>query len=129
MLNIKTRAVAETLTFQLHDADDEPLAHEGKPCMVTVYGPGSKKFLQAQQAKSDKLMAKVSKGKGVKFTADEMQRNQAEFLALVTESIDVDYDGLQGYDKHLAIYSDTTIGFIADQINAKLGDWGNFKRP
>lgn len=129
MLDIRKRAVAETATFDLLDANDEPLLDDdGNPCRCTIYGPGSRRFAQAQQAKSDKLMAKVVRGQAARFTGDEQARTQAEFLAAITESIDLEYDGLEGHKKFVAIYLDTSIGFIAEQVSKKAGDWGNFKK-
>lgn len=131
-LNIRSKAVSPKLTFQLKDANDEPLVTDnGQPCNVTIYGPGSKEFVTASQAKSEKLVAKVLKGKEAKLTPLEAQRAQIEFLAAVTESIDLDYVddsgvALEGIDKLRAIYSDASIGFIAEQVSNKLGDWGNF---
>lgn len=130
MLNIRTRAVAERITFALLDADDSPLLQEdGSEVTVTVFGPGSKEFQKATQVKTDKLIAKMSSGRGTqKLTTEEASKAQAEFLASITFSIDLAYDDLEGKEKLLAIYSDTSIGFIAEQVNKKVGDWGNFKK-
>lgn len=126
MLNIRSRSVAETLTFDLMDADDSPLSDDsGKPVRCTIYGPGSRQYQAANQRKSDKLVSKMLKGKTP--SAEETARASAEFLADITESIDLAYDDLQGREKLVAIYSDRSIGFIADQVNAKVGDWANFK--
>jgi hypothetical protein len=127
MLNIRNRAVAETITFDLLDADDSPLVGEGgKPVTCTVYGPGSKAYQQADQRKRDKLMNKMIRGKQI--NAEEQARAQAEFLADITERIDLAYDDLEGRQKLVAIYSDPEVGFIADQVAKKVGDWGNFKK-
>lgn len=127
MLNILTRAVAELLTFELADADDSPLVDDaGRPVTCTVHGPGSRRHQQAQQRKSDKLLNKMVRGKPL--TSEEQQRSQSEFLADITESIDLAYDDLDGRDKLVAIYSDPAIGFIRDQVERKVGDWGNFKQ-
>lgn len=135
MLNIRSKAVLAVITFQLCDADDAPLFQEDgtTPVNVTVHGPGSKVYTNAQQAKSDKVLAKVMKGKEARLTTDEANASQIEFLTTITESIDVAYvtdDGreLDGKEKIRAIYSDPSIGFIVDQVNKKVSDWGNFKR-
>lgn len=126
MLNIRTRAVAETLTFDLTDVDDAPLVDDaGQPVRCTVYGPGSRRYQQAQQRRHDKLMEKAMRRKAM--PADEQARVQAEFLADITEDIDLAYDDLTGREKLLAIYTDPAIGFIRDQIERKVSDWGNFK--
>lgn len=127
MLNIRTRAVAETLTFDLLDADDSPLIGDnGQPVQCTVYGPGSKPYQQADQRRRDRMVSKVMKGKSP--SAEDQAAAQAEFLADITVSLDLAYDDLEGRAKLLAMYRDTEVGFIAEQINKKVGDWGNFKR-
>lgn len=129
MLNIRSRAVQTTLTFPLLDADDTPLLNEdGTPCTATIHGPGSKRYAAALAARQARLMAKVSKGKAPTFTADEQLRYQAEFLAAITEDIGLAYDDLQGQDKLLAIYGDLELGYIADQVAKKAGDWANFSK-
>jgi hypothetical protein len=131
MLNIRTRAVAERITFDLLDADDSPLLDEkGKTVTVTVFGPGSKEYQKANQAKTDKLIAKMAaRGGQAKLTSEEAGKAQAEFLTAITVSIDLAYDDLEGREKVLAIYSDHSIGYISEQVSKKVGDWGNFKKP
>lgn len=129
MLNIRTRAVAETLTFQLCDAADEPLVNEnGTPCNATIYGPGSRRYAAAQAAKQSKMLGRLQRGKDITLSADEAARQNAEFLASITESLDVAYDELEGREKLLAIYADPALGFVADQVAKKAGDWANFSR-
>lgn len=129
MLNIRHRAVHATIEFQLTDADDAPLFNDdGTPCMCTVHGPGSRKYVGAQARRQAKLLVKVQKGKEPSFTADEQLRNQAEFLADITEAIGLAYDELDGRYKLLAIYGDPELGFVAEQVTKKAGDWANFSR-
>lgn len=131
-LNIRTKKVNPTLSFQLKGADDEMLVNEdGSPCTVTIYGPGSKEYVAANQAKSAKLIEKAMKGKEVKLTPKEAAVQQVEFLTAITKEMDLDYvddngTALEGEAKLRAIYGDTEIGFIAEQVAAKVGDWGNF---
>lgn len=127
-LDIRSRAVSDTLTFQLVDADDTPLFdEEGKPAMCTIYGPGSKEYVRANQIKTDKLLAKAMKGRETRLSAEETTKANAEFLAAITQSIDLSYGELEGTKKLIAIYSDSSVGFIADQVQKKVSDWGNFK--
>ena len=131
MYKIKSLAVRETLEFQLKGPDDEPLTSaDGKPIMAVIFGPGSKRHQAAQQAKTDKLMAKVMKGREAKLSGAEAAQQQVEFLTAITERLDLSYDQdgveLEGAEKFKAIYSDGTIGFIAEQVTQKVGDWGNF---
>lgn len=133
--DIRKKAVAPTLTFELVDAEDQPLIDEAteKPCLAVIYGPGSKKYLVAQAKKQAFLMQKVQKGKSLSLSADEQIKTNAEFLADITESLDLEYvddkgRSLEGRDKHLAIYSDPELGFVGEQVLKKAGDWANFSR-
>lgn len=133
-IKIKSLAVAETVSFQLTDAADAPLVDDaGKPCMCVVHGPGSKRYAQANARKQARLMAKLQRGKALTESADEQVRHNAEFLADITEQLEVEYEGsdgtlLQGRELYLAVYSDLALGFIAEQVARKAGDWGNFSR-
>ena len=40
----------------------------------------------------------------------------------------VEYDGLTGEALYKAVYSDVSIGFIAEQVAKHLSDWSNFQR-
>lgn len=132
--NIRSKAVAETLEFQLVDEADQPLYDaSGKPCMAVVYGPGSKRYAEASTINQNRLLAKVSKGKAASETAEEKRRAHAEFLSRITEKLDLDYvddEGrtLEGREKFLAIYSDQSILFIAEQVTEKSRDWANFSK-
>ena len=132
-LNIKTRAAKNTSTFQLLDGNDEPLFDldaEGRPTVpvkVTVYGPGSKEFQRAQARANNRNIDLLKKKGKADQSADEKVRQTAEHLADITVNFEnLDYDGLAGRELALAVYSDTSLGFIADQVNKHAGDWANF---
>lgn len=133
-IKIKSLAVAETVSFQLTDAADVPLTDEsGKPCLCLVHGPGSRRYAQANARKQARLMAKLQRGKALVESADEQTRHNAEFLADITEQLDVEYEAadgtlLHGRELFMAVYSDLSLGFIADQVARKAGDWGNFSK-
>lgn len=132
--NIRTKAVADCLEFQLVDESDQPIFDaDGKPCMAKVYGPGSKRYAEASTINQNRLLAKISKGKAATETAEEKRRAHAEFLSRITDRLDLDYvddDGrqLEGREKFLAIYSDQSILFIAEQVTEKSRDWANFSK-
>lgn len=129
MLNIRTHAVAAMITFALLDAEDQPLVDaQGKPCRATIHGPGSRVYIAAQSARQAKLMGKLQKNKEPIFTADEELRSRSEFLAAITDDIELGYDDLEGREKHLAIFGDPELGFIAEQVTKKAGDWANFSK-
>lgn len=127
--DIRKKRVSPTLTFDLVDAEDQPLLNEdGSPCTCTVHGPGSKKYVAAQAKKQVLLMTKIQKGKAPTLTADEQIKNNAEFLADITEELDLDYEGKEGREKLVAIFSDTELGFVVEQILKKASDWANFSK-
>lgn len=129
MFDIRRLAVAETLTFPLVDASDNPiLGPDGKPATATIHGPGSKRYAQAQAVRQAKTLARIQSGREVRPNAEEQARTGAEFLAAITDEIQLEYGDLTGRDKLLAIYSDPSVGFIAEQVSKKAGDWANFSQ-
>lgn len=122
----------DTAVVQLKSAQGEPMTAkdaEGKeqPVTVTLYGPGSKQYQQAQLAAQRRVMVLMKKGKGDKRTPDERREDVAELLADMTVGFaNLEYMGLQGRDLAVAIYSERQLGYIADQINVASSDWANF---
>lgn len=130
-MDIRKHAVNETSTIHLRDAGDELMyAEDGKtPVTITVYGPGSKQYARAQAAQSNRLIDRMKKKGKADQTADDAAKERAEFLASCTHSMEnVEYEGLQGADLFRAVYSDLSIGFVADQVAKHLGEWGNFSK-
>ena len=68
-----------------------------------------------------------AKGK-TEQTAEQNIKNTAMFLTEITAGFEnMDYDDtLTGDDLAMAVYSDTSIGFIAENVNKFSGDWANF---
>ena len=130
-MDIRKFAVEETSELALLDAADKPLVDDtGAPVVVTLYGPGSRAYAAAQAAQQNRMIDKLkSKGKSTQ-TAEEKAREQAEFLAACTASFspNLEYDGLAGAALYKAVYADTSIGFIAEQVGKFLGDWANFSK-
>jgi len=132
-MDIRQFAVDPTKRLPLRDAAEQPMFADGdtsKPMAVRLYGPGSTQHAAAQAAQQARMLDKVFKRRNkAAQSAEELAREKAEFLADCTEAFEhVDYDGKEGRDLALAIYSDITIGFIADQVARFLGDWGNFTK-
>lgn len=127
-LDIKRSAAADTFTFQLLDGADEPLFDDdGKPVKVTVYGPGSKPFAKAKSAQENRIVQRLQRKGRTDQSPEEKAKQTAEFLADVTvEFSNLDYEGKTGRDLAIAVYSDTSIGFIADQVHKAAHDWANF---
>ena len=132
MSDIKSFAVAQTGRLHLRDAGDALMYFDGdasKPIAVNVYSPGSKQYAKAQAAQQNRLIDKLKRKGASEQTAEQMAVEKADFLCDCTESFEnLDYDGLTGAKLFRAVYSDITIGFIADQVTKFIGDWSNFTK-
>jgi hypothetical protein len=132
-LNIKTKAVAATSFLHLKDASDNPMFTEPtdgtkpQPVGVTIYGPGSKEFQQAQVKVNNSAVQRLQKRGKFEQTVEGKLKEQAEYLADITQSFqNLAYDGLTGRQLALAVYGDPSIGFIGDQVAEHVKEWGNF---
>ena len=131
MGDIRKFAVEETGALELLGPSDEPLiGDDGQPITITLYGPGSKAYAKAQAAQQNRMIDKLKKKGKSDQTAEEKVREQAEFLAGCTKefSPNLEYENLKGDALFRAVYSDVTIGFIAEQVGKHLGDWSNFMK-
>lgn len=131
-MDIRTQAVEETNVLHLRGADDELLydgSDKSKPVTVTLYGPGSKPFAKAQAARSNRQIDRIKKKGKSDQSADETREENAIFFAACTQSMShVEIDDLEGAALHKAVYLDAGIGFITEQVNKHLGEWGNFTK-
>jgi hypothetical protein len=131
-LNIINRAARDTDSFQLRDGNDELMFDGETPVKVTVYGPGSKQWQQAQAKANTRGIERLRKKGKVEITAEEQTRQNAEHLAAITHSFEgLEYgdEGLTGRDLALAIYSNPQLGYIGDQVTRHANDWANFTKP
>lgn len=132
-MNIKKFAVEPTKRLHLRDAADQLIyADDAKtlPMAVNLYGPGSKQYARAKAAQNAKIMEKLKRKGKIEQTAEQSAAETAEFLASCTMSWEnVEYDQISETNAlSIAIYSDESIGFIADQVSKELGEWGNFTK-
>lgn len=126
---------ADTCTFQPNEADGRPMVDDSdpadvKPVLFTIYGPGTKQFRAAKARVESRAINRMRTRGKVDITPEESARNNAEFLADITKSIDnAEYgEGLTGRDMYVAMYTDTKLGFLAEQVSEKCGDWANFSK-
>lgn len=127
MFDISKLAVSATSTIDLEDPNGEPLANDkGEALSVTVYGPGSKQYQKASGTRNRAILEYVRKG-GKKMKDDEQRELDADFLASCTVSFNnFAYKDLTGYEMFKQAYLDSSIGFIAEQVQKAIGDWSNF---
>ncbi|OFJ47845.1 hypothetical protein BA896_001335 [Janthinobacterium lividum] len=136
-MDIRKFAVEETAVLHLKDANDELMYADGtdgnpdknKPMRIKLYGPGSKKFAKVQAANNNKLFTRLKKKGKEDQSADDKAQESADTLTQLTHSFEnISYDELGGEALYKAVYLDTSIGFIATQVNAHLNDWANFTK-
>jgi hypothetical protein len=131
MFDITSTAVEETAVLELTDANEAPLIGEDKKQLsITLYGPGSEPFARAEAKRQNKLLERLKRKGNANLGPEEQRAEQAEFLASIT----VSFNGFsyppagdaEGKDLFRALYSDRKVGFITDQVQKFVGDWGNF---
>lgn len=122
--NITTKAISDTITFQLVDpatgvamfADDA----EKKPLTVEIFGKASKQYRNALSALSRKSL--VRKGKAQSFEQNVIDNN--ELLAAISkEAKNFDFgDGvaINSEAQFLKLYSDASLYWIKDQASEAL---------
>lgn len=133
---LKSTAVAATSVLHLKDSAENLLfaevgaKKEQVPVEVVVFGPGSKEFQQAQAKVNSRAVRRLQRRGKFEQSADEKLAEQADYLADITQgwrNIDnAEFGDKTGRALSVAIYSDPSIGFIADQVAEHVKDWGNF---
>lgn len=128
--DISSIQVADTFDVELvHPKTSAPmLGDEGKPCTVTVYGPGSKAYAAAKAKNNLRFVERLKRKGKQEADPEEDAANTAAFLAACTVSFNnFGYKGMpSGPDAFRALYLDPKMGFITEQVNGEMGDWANF---
>lgn len=133
--NILSQAVAETAFIHLRGATGDLLLDDGKPVGVTVYGPASKQFATVVERQSNRQLRRMEEndGKPVVVAPDVRAAELAEDLTELTISLDnftyppAADEGKVGAELYRAFYSDTRLGFMAQQVMRDVQNWGKFK--
>lgn len=130
-MDIRTKAVAPTSRLHLRDASEELMySDDGKAVCVNVFGPGSKQYAKAQAQQQNRMMDMLKRKGKTEQSAEQKREETAQFLSDCTESFEnLSYGDLIGDELKRAVYSDQSIGFIADQVAKHIGDWSNFSKP
>lgn len=133
---LKKRAL-ETAEIELVEGDGSPLYDDdGKRLSVTVNGPGSKVWQQANAEMNRRRTQRIEKNRG-KITAalEHAQEDQVDFLCRVTISFNGwEYPAPDGKKwptqdaMFRAAYEDDTIGYIRDHVDSEARDWSAFTR-
>jgi hypothetical protein len=131
MFDITSTSVVESSELLLNDAEEAPLLGDNKKQLsIELYGPGSEPFERAAAKRQNRLMERLKRKGKTEMSAEEQRAEQAEFLASIT----IGFNGFgyppageaEGKDLFRALYMDRKLGFITDQVQRFVGDWGNF---
>ena len=133
-MDIKKLAVAPTKRLHLRDAADQLIyADEEKtlPVCVNLYGPGSKEYVRAKAAQNNRMIEKLKRKGKIDQSAEQGTAETAEFLTACTSAWEnLEYGAITETNAiSMAVYSDESIGFIADQVAKELNEWSNFTKP
>lgn len=134
MFDLASAAVTETGNCELSLPSEAPMIDpEGKRISITVYGPGSSAYSQAAARRQNKLVDRLKRKGRTELSDEEQRAEQADFLTAITVSINGAFTyskapNLSGADLYRAIYMDRGLGYITEQVQAYVGDWGNFSK-
>jgi len=128
----KVRAL-ETAQIDLVKGDGSPLYDdEGNVLSVTVHGPGSKLWQQADAERNRRRTVRIEKNRGkISAALENAREDEIDFLTAVTASFNGwSYPGefASPRDMFRAAYADDTIGYIRDHVHKEAVDWSVFTR-
>lgn len=130
MFDITRKRVAETATIELKGPDGGALTDDaGEVLSVTVHGPGSRVWQQANADVNRTRAARLRKAGGrIENAVEHARDDQIELLTKVTVAFNGwEYPGAgTGPAMWRAAYADDTIGFIRDQVFNEVNDWAAF---
>lgn len=132
--DITKKRVSETGVIELKGPDGAPLLDDdGNVLSVTVSGPGSKVWQQANSEMNRKRAERLRKNNNrIEAALDNAKDDQVDFLVRVTVSFNgweypVEKGGTTA-DMHRAAYSDDTIGYIREHVFTEVTDWSAFTK-
>jgi len=132
MFDITKKRVGETGTIELKAADGGRLTDDdGNVLSVTVYGPGSKVWQQAQAEMNRQRAVRLRESGGrIEGAIENAVDDQVELLSRITVRFNgwTYPDAGEGQAMFRAAYADLQLGFIRDQVFAGANDWAPFSK-
>lgn len=128
-MDVSKLKVAMSAAMHVRDASGTLLFEDGKPVRIFFHSPASRTFadLETRQLARSVKRHNDNEGKVVARSSDERRFEAVEDLADLTIGMEgLTHGDLTGRDLHEAIYRDPALGFIINQANKFLNDWGNF---
>jgi hypothetical protein len=130
--DITKKRVSETGIIELKGPDGAPLLDdEGNLLSVTVCGPGSKVWQQANADMNRKKAERLRKnGNRIEAAFENIEADKVDFLVRVTVGFNgwvypVEKGGTAA-DMYRAAYSDDAIGYIREHVFTEATDWSAF---
>ena len=130
--DITAQAVADTAPVHIKGADGEFLYSDGKAVRIILYSPGSDRFAEIEARQTNRAVKRMQENDGkVSLAPPEQRRAElAQDLADITAGFEnLSYPPAgdkQGTELFIALYSDKKLGFIPQQLQKTLADWGKF---
>lgn len=137
MFDITQKRALDTATIELVEGDGSPLLDDkGNRLSVTVYGPGSKQWQQAEAESNRRRAIKLQNAGKNKLAAalEDAAEDQVVFLTAITISFNGwEFPAPEGKwksekDMFRAAYSDDALGFIRNHIHREANDWTVFTK-
>lgn len=128
-MDVSKLKVTPTAAMHLKSAAGAPLFEDGKPVRILFYGPASRQFAELETKQTARSVARHNdnEGKLTARSAEERRKEAVEDLADLTVGFENLSSGeLTGRDLHEAVYADPALGFIIEQANKFINNWGNF---
>jgi hypothetical protein len=125
--NLNSLALRDTTELKLrHPVTQEVLADDqGNEVIVHLYGPSSKQYRQTVRAMQERAL----KRNGKKATPAQLEEESINLLVAISDRIDnLEYKG-KPVDNEAAfreLYSDPSMLWLKDQVEATLGDVSAF---
>ena len=134
LFDITQEAVSETADLELKRADGSPLTDgKGKQLSITMYGPGSSQYVEAQAEGKRRARSRAEKANNIYRALDGAEDDHLHFLASITASFNGwelphPDKGQWKSEKEMfkAAYGTRSLGFIKEQAETFAGEWGNF---
>lgn len=131
--DITKRRALDTAVIDLKNGDGTPLTDdEGKVLSVTVHGPGSSVWREANASINRARAARLQKAGGNMAGALDQDAHLQEQVTLLSR-VTVSFNGwvypgefAHKQDMFAAAYGDPALGFIRDHVLSEVNDWAAF---
>lgn len=128
-MDVSKLKVTTSAAMHVRDAAGVLQYEDGKPVRIVFHGPASREFAELDTRQSARSVKRHNdnEGKIVARTSEERRFEAVEDLADLTIGFEhLTHGELTGRALFEAVYRDPSLGFIVQQANKFLNDWGNF---